>query len=178
MAGIVKVFERNGSSPGVETEITNALLPMGSVDATGLDIATYPIVGGQRSFEKWLRLRVDSLGGASQIDNLKVFLTSIGAGWATGEQLLGGLTSDELTYTAATYPVGGPTSSASTVATLAVPEVEPEQANVGIGGLLSGFFTTPLPAYSDYIVLQLVTANTMPSGDVTPKVLVLQWDET
>lgn len=176
MAATVEIVETNGAVPAYTT-IT--ALPLGSVDQANLDIAAHPIVAGQCSFEKWLRLKVSSLGTTSILDNVRIYLQVLGGGWLTSESMKINGTSNFALYAAASYPGGGPVNSVSTVATRAMPEAALDQANLGLGGALSGEINSgsTLPFYSDYFVLQLQTGVDTPSGDVQPKVLVVMWDE-
>lgn len=176
MAATVQLNETNGpSATQVETgNVSN--VNMGSVDAANLVPATYPIVAmaDGHAFEKWVHLYVSALGGSTQVDNMKIWLSSLGGGWKTGE----GMSTNCRTsgYSAATYPVPGPVDTDSSVATQVMPESEPAGANLGIGGSLSGAITST-PAYSDYAVFQLdVTAST-PAGAVNTKTFTFQWDE-
>jgi hypothetical protein len=173
MAATVQIAERNGTTPGTETpNISN--LNMGSVDAPNLVPATYPITAmvNGHSFEKWFRVNVTDLGGSSRIDNLKIWLSSLGGGWKTGEGMSTNLRIAGWVNSAYTTPI----QTDSSVAGLAMPESIPGGPNLGIGGLLSGGITAA-PGYSDYAVLQLdVTAST-PAGNVNQKTITFQYDE-
>ncbi len=176
MSATAEVIESNGTSAAkVDTVITS--LPMGSVDAHDLVPADHPITAGQNSFEKWLRVHITDIGSAAILDNFKAFFSSLGA-WKTGEKVKTNCSSIESKYSAASYPTGGPVATASTIALYDMPEAEPAQSNLGIGGLLHGqVIPASIPAYTDYVCLQLQTTVSTPSGEVNPKVLVIQWDE-
>jgi hypothetical protein len=149
---------------------------MGSSDLAELTPGSYPVTAKAdgHAFEKWLRLYVSDMGGSTQIDNVKVWLSNLGGGWQTGEGMSCSLT--ESGYTAPTYPTGGPIETNSSDAVNAMPETEPTGANVGIAGSLSGSLTAA-PGYTDFFVLQLdVTAST-PAGAVNQKTITFQWDE-
>lgn len=175
MAATVEIAERNGASPGTETDgVTN--LNMGSVDQPNLNPATYPIsaVAGGCAYEKWERVLVTTLGGSSQVDNIRIWLSNTGGGFATGEQLLCNLTTSG--YVAASYPSAGPSDSTSTVATITTPTSQPGSANIGIGGALSGNITAA-PAYSDYFVFQEQVTTSTPAGALNTKTIEILWDE-
>ena len=174
MSATVEIAERNGTSPGTETDgITN--MNMGSTDAPNLNPTTYPITAPGQSYEKWERVYVSNMGGSTTIDNIRVWLSNIGSGFATGESLLCNMVTSG--YTAAAYPAGGPTSAISTVATVSTPTSEPASANIGIAGVLSGSITAA-PAYSDYFVMQEQVTSSTPAGALQTKTLSIMWDES
>ena len=176
MAATVVVAERNGPLASSTETIDVGNVNMGSVDQAALSPSAAPITAQTdgHSYEKWIRLYVNSLGGSSIVDNLKVWLSNLGGGWKTGEGMSCNLKTSA--YTAASYAVGGPVATDSTVADQAVPESEPGSANIGIGGSLSGDISS-VPSYSDYIVLQLDVSAATPAGAVNTKTITFQWDE-
>jgi len=177
MSATVVLVESNGH-PAADTIITS--LPMGSVDAPNLDPDTNKITAGQNSFEKWIRAKITALtSDLNIVDNFRIYLSDIGAGWKADEGIKCNLSISDKVYVAASYPAGGPVASLSAVAIYDLPVDEPAQGNVGIGGDLSAQIipTTTLPVYTDYAVLQLQTAVDTPTGAVNPKVLTVQWDE-
>lgn len=156
MAATVEIDETNGSS-GSETVthgITNS--NFGSVDSPNLDPVANPIQPGNNSFEKWQQFHVTSMGGSSEIKNLKVWADSGASGSDT--QAANVTTSS---YTATTS-YSTPTDSSSTVATNTLPTSEPGSANLGIGGSLSGALTSS--GTSDYLVMQLQVDAATTSG--------------
>lgn len=173
MAATVQIAERNGAPAGAET-VDPSNLNMGSIDATGIVPATYPITAQAdgHAFEKWVRLYVSNLGGSTIIDNLKVWLSSLGGGWMTGEGISTNMR--ESSYAADAY--ASPVDTDSTKADQAMPETEPTGPNLGIGGALGGQLTTA-PSYSDYCVLQLDVTATTPAGAVNQKTITFQYDE-
>lgn len=173
MAATVVIAERNGTTPGAET-LDPANVNMGSVDAAALDPATYPVTAQAdgHAFEKWLRFYVSAMGGSVQLDNLKVWLSSLGGGWKTGEGMSTNLRTSG--YVQATYAT--PVETNSSVAGQVMPEAEPGGANLGIAGSLAGAITSA-PAYSDYGVLQLDVTAATPAGAVNQKTITFQWDE-
>lgn len=177
MAATVDISETNGPlATAIETnDIAN--LNFGSVDAFELTPASYPIVAEAdgHAFEKWIRFRVSALGGSTQIDNLKCWISNLGGGYKTGEGV--STSCRESGYVNPSYNTGGPIDSDSADATQVMPIVEPSGPNVGIGGSLGGVITTASPTYSDFIVIQLdVTAST-PAGSLNTKTFTFQWDE-
>ncbi|MCK5616536.1 hypothetical protein KAR91_82500, partial [Candidatus Pacearchaeota archaeon] len=108
------------------------------------------------------------------IDNLKVWLSSLGGGWKAGE----GMSTNMRTtgYSAATYLTAGPIETDSADADQVMPESEPSGPNLGIAGGLGGQITA-VPSYSDWAVLQLDVTNLTPAGSVNQKTLTFQWDE-
>jgi hypothetical protein len=149
---------------------------MGSIDQAELDPATYPITAQAdgHAFEKWVRLFISDLGGSSLIDNLKVWLSSLGGGYATEEGMSTNLR--ESGYSQAAYPAGGPVATDSSVADQVMPVSEPSGPNVGIAGSLGGQITT-ISTYSDWIVLQLDVTENTPAGSLNQKQITFQWDE-
>lgn len=176
MGATVVIAERNGPSASSTESLDPANLNFGSIDQTELVPASYPIVAQTdgHAYEKWLRFYVSDMGGSTIVDNLKVWVSNLGGGWKTGE----GISCNLITsgYAAATYPTAGPIQTDSSVATNAIPESEPGSANLGIGGSLSGTIES-VPAYSDYMVLQLDVSASTPSGSVNQKTITFQWDE-
>lgn len=176
MAATVVVAETNGASGSSVETLDPSNLNMGSVDTAELDPSSYPIVAQAdgHAFEKWLRLYVSDLGGSTVVDNLKVWLSNLGGGWATGEGMSANLV--ESGYSAASYPAGGPVDTDSVDATEPMPEAEPAGPNVGIGGSLAGTITV-VPEYSDWIVLQLDVSALTPAGSLNQKTITFQYDE-
>lgn len=176
MAATVVIAETNGPSGSATETVDIANINFGSDDSTELTPATYPITAQAdgHSYEKWLRFYVSDLGGSTQVDNLKVWVSNLGGGWATGEGVSCNLRTTS--YVQASYPAGGPIETDSAVATEAIPESEPAGPNLGIGGSLAGAITA-VPAYSDFAVLQLDVTELTPAGSVNTKTFTFQWDE-
>ena len=176
MSAIVLLAETNGPLGTSAETIDPANTNFGSADEAALDPSANPITAkaGGHAYEKWLRLYLSDLSGSSIVDNIKVWLSDNGAGYATGESL--STNARESGYTAASYPAGGPVDSASTEATEAIPESEPSGPNLGIAGSLGGQLTSS-PAYSDWLVLQLNVSELTPAGSLSQKTLTFQWDE-
>jgi hypothetical protein len=176
MAATVVLAETNGPVAGSTETLDIANVNFGSNDSAEIVPATYPITAAAdgHSYEKWLRLYVSLLGGSTQLDNVKVWLSSLGGGWKTGE----GISTNMRTsgYTAKTYPTAGPVETNSPDADQVMPETEPASANLGIGGSLAGTITS-VPSYTDWCVLQLDVTAATPAGGVNQKTLTYQWDE-
>lgn len=165
MAATVQINEFNTVSETKTASITNS--NMGSTDAVNLTAASYPIVPGENSYEKWQKLEVTNMGGSSAIKNLKV--------WRTGA--LGGAATHVTNARTSAY--GGaetyatPVATASSVADQAMPTSEPASANLGIGGSLTGELTAT--GASDYLVHQIQTNASDTAGSSTT--MNYQYDE-
>jgi len=168
MVATVKVHEWNGISPGVVTiGITN--INFGSKDAAELVAADYPIIAGQYSFEKWLKLVFN--GNFNVIDNIKIWKES--GVYKTNEGIQTNLISSG--YLNATYTPGGPSENDSAIAINTLPVAEPGSANLGIGGSLTGYLVDE--GSSDYLILQLMTTSYTEAGDTNRKSIKFQYDE-
>ena len=133
--------------PARTANITNT--NMGDIDSANLDTLANPVIPGQNTFEKWQRIEVTAMGGASRIDNLKVWRTGALGGAAVHKTNV--RTSD---YGGATTYVP-PVKTTSTIATQTMPTTAPATANLGIGGVLTGSLTAP--GISDYLIHQIQT---------------------
>jgi hypothetical protein len=176
MAASVVIAETNGPSGSTTETLDPSNLNMGSTDASELTPGTYPITAQAdgHAFEKWLRVYVSDLDTSSVVDNIKVWVSNLGGGWATDEGISCNLKT--VGYSQASYPAGGPVDTDSSVADTAMPESEPSGANIGISGSLSGQITAA-PAYSDFIVLQLDVSENTPAGSLNQKTITFQYDE-
>ena len=164
MAATVEICESNGAGQTVTHDIADS--NMGSVDAAGLDPVANPVTPGGNTFEKWQRFHVTAMGGSSAIDNLKVWRTG-----ALGGSAVHVTNARETGYGQAAYAT--PVATASSVATQAMPTVEPGGANLGIGGSLAGQLTAA--GYSDYLVHQVQTNAGDTAGATTT--MNYQYDE-
>lgn len=147
-----------------------ANINMGSIDSAELTAATYPIIAGENSYEKWF---AGSWSGTfTQIDNLQFWMSagSYGTGevikW-TGSGVDKNMDVDQT----------GPTTTTSTFAVGSVPSADPGTANVGLGSPpnLSGTLTAT--GSSNFIVLQYQTTASASPGPTNQKTFTLQWDE-
>lgn len=166
MAATVEICESNGAGETITHNITNGNL--GSVDAANLDPVANPVTAGENTFEKWQRLHVTAMGGASSIGNIQVWFTGALGGAAV--HLTNCLTASYLG--APTY--AQPVATASSLAINAMPTSAPGSANLGIGGSLAGTLTAA--GYTDYLVHQIQTN----AGDTAGATLTqyIQYDET
>jgi len=167
MAATVEIDEQNGKSgtPALTHNIANT--NMGSFDAANIDPASYPIVPGGNSCDKWQLVHVTDMGTSSRISNLKVWRS--GSLGASALHMTNARTSDyggTQTYTT-------PTTDPSTVAVQIMPTGTPGSTNLGIGGSLSGALTTS--GYSDFLVHQIQTTITAIAGSSTT--MNYQYDE-
>lgn len=170
--------ERNGPD-AEENDSQISTLNFGSVDEPDLNASENPVLAEPdgASYEKWLRMRVTEIDTGETVDNVKFWLSQKTEDWKTDERIVTNLTHLPHKYSAATYPTDGPVDSRSEVATRDIPEKEPIEANVGIGGQLAGSIDT-VDELTDWIVLQLHVSDKTESGALSDKVFTLQWDET
>ena len=147
LAATLEIDEYNTVGETVTHNITNS--NMGSTDAVNLVAATYPVIPGENTYEKWQKVHVTAMGGSSAIQNLKIWRTTALGGAATH------------VTNARTAAYGGaevfatPIATISTVADQAMPTSEPVSANLGIAGSLAG--SLGAAGYSDYLVMQIQT---------------------
>jgi hypothetical protein len=168
MAATIEISESNGASPTVTASITNT--NMGSTDAVNLDPTTYPITAGLNSYEKWQRFHVNSMGGSSKIQTLKV--------WASGA-----LASGATLLCSATFTSYGPATPYSTPVMTNSPSSKyimmittPATNNLGIGGALgAATWLSASTPYSDYLVMQIQTTGAAVAG--TTVTINYQYDE-
>ena len=160
MSATVSVSESNGTTPTITASITNT--NMGNTDAVNLVAATYPITPGNNSYEKWQRFNLTNLGGSTQIQNLKVWV-SAGLGTGCTHKTNARTSGYEGAQTFDT--VNGPLAtdrSATYKYTQTMPTSTPGTANLGIAGTLAGALTTT--GYSDYLVSQIQTTGSAVAG--------------
>jgi hypothetical protein len=168
MAATIEISESNGASPTVTASITNT--NMGSTDAVNLDPATYPITAGANSYEKWQRFHVNSMGGSSKIQTLKVWASAALASAAT---LFCSATFTS--YNPAT-PYHTPVATASNSTPYIMMQTTPATNNLGIGGVLgAATFLCAATPYSDYLVMQIQTTVSAVAG--TTITINYQYDE-
>ena len=167
MTATIEILEYNTSSGNESVDITN--LNFGNVDSINIVAASHPIIAGQNSFEKWLKMSFASID--NKIDNLKVWKES--GVYKTAELVKYNIP----TGTAETFAT--PTETTSIVATTTIPTSVPGTSNISINGTVNdatGLTTTGITK-SDYVVLQLQTGSTTEAGDVNQKVIRFQYDE-
>ena len=165
-AATVQIDEANGAGQTITNNITNS--NMGSVDAANLDATANPIVAGDRSYIKYQRFDVTAMGGSSAIDNLKVWRTGALGGSATH------VTNARETSYAGALTYATPVATSVTNVDQTMPTSEPTNANLGIGGSLSGQLTAA--GNSDYCGHQIVTDAGDTAGSTST--MNYQYDET
>jgi len=171
MAATVQISETNGASPGTRTDsITNS--NKGSTDAVNLVPATYPIIAGQNSYEKWQQIKLVSLGGSVKIKSLRMWRTGALSG---SDVLKGNQHETQGTYdTHKKTAYETPVATTSTIGVNTMPTSAPSNPNLGIAGSLTGELTAD-GTYSDYLVHQLqVNAGTTQGASYTDN---YQYDE-
>jgi len=166
MAATIVINEFNTAGETKTANITNS--NMGSTDAVNLVAATYPIVPGEYSYEKFQKFEVTAMGGSSVIDNLKVWRVTALGGSAVH------LTNARETSYGGAETFATPVATTSPLATETMPTTEPSGANLGIAGSLTGTLTAA--GASDYLVHQIQTD----AGDVVGATCTMhyQYDET
>ncbi len=190
MAATVYLSETNGpiATPVVTNNIYN--LNFGSYDEANQVAGSHPIIIGQCSYGKWLRVRLADLGGSTQIANIRFYKSS--GDYKTGEAIGGscalvlasGLISAYGKAVASsedvTMPVTGDGSAVLGTGVAyddaGVPVAAPETENIAIAGGASGALSAA--GYSDYTFLGLLTTVSTPGGAVNQKTFAYQWDET
>ena len=152
MAATVQINEFNTAGETKTANITNC--NMGSSDSVNLDPVAYPVTPGDYTYEKWQKVEVTAMGGSSRIDNLKIWRTNALGGSAAH------LTNARETSYGGAETFSTPVVTVSSIATQTMPSTEPTDANLGIGGSLTGTLDTT--GSSDYLVHQIGTD----AGDV------------
>lgn len=161
-AATVYLSESNGAGEVVTDNISN--INFGSVDEPNIVAANHPIIQGENSFVKFLRVAVPSLGDSTTIKDLRVWKSA------------GALVTDEvlLTYNVVAAPYETPTTVNTMNVELATSD--PGTANWGIAGSFAGTITAP--GYSNYKRIGIVTGGSTPVGPVNQKTITVQYDET
>ena len=148
----IRVNEFNTAEETATNGITNS--NYGSADEANLTPADNAISPDTNSYEKWQKLEVTDMDGASKVDQLKVWRSS---GTPTGDD--SHVTNARETDYGGAETFATPTADTSTVATQTMPSSEPTDANLGIGGSLTGELTEE--GSSDFHVHQIqVSAGT------------------
>lgn len=148
--------EANGAGETVTDALSN--INFGSNDSPNLTPATYPIVAGNSSFEKYIKAKFS--GTFTEISNM-LFWKSSGA-YVTGE----GITA------AANVAYAQPSSTPN--ADSAIPTTSGTALAIQSSG---GTSTITSPGYTKYIRMQLNTTGSTPSGSVNQKQFSFQYDE-
>lgn len=166
MVATIEIDESNGVGEDLTDDISNC--NFGDDDSANLTPATYPIVAGENSYEKYWKL--DFAGTFNQIDNLKIWKSA--GNYVTDEGI--DTNARESSYGGAESYVQ-PIKTTSTKATQVFPVTEPSGTNLGFGGSLGGNITSA--GKSDYLIMQSQTSTSTPAGDVTQKTFTFQYDE-
>ena len=159
MAATFNFAESNGAGEVVSDGIST--LNYGSTDAADLTAASYPVVAGQSSYEKYIRAKFTD--AFTEISNM-LFWKSAGS-YVTGESIKAG----------ANKAYVQPVSTVSTVATADVPVAQGSALSIQAA---DGSATITAPGYTKYIVLQLQTTSSTPAGSVNQKTSTFMYDET
>ena len=158
-------YNATAGDTGVPTNLN-----LGSTNARDLAPSTYPITAGTYSYSKWVRGHWS--GSFTRIENLQFWMSSSGTGYVSGETLDCSATTTSYGGTG-TYAT--PTTSADAQASNTMPTADPTQANIGIGGSLTGSLTAE--GASDFIVIQASIGSGAGAGATQTKHFRLQYDE-
>ena len=158
MAATFVWSESNLVGQVVEDDIAN--LNFGDIDDHELVPASYPIVCGECSYEKWLRAKFSD--SFTEISNMKFWKSS------------GALKDDEVIYADLIAAFHTPVKTASIYAVTAVP------TSVGTAITVlaaNGDATIVAPGYTRYLCLQTESSVDTPAGAGNQKVFTIQYDE-
>ena len=151
----IRVNEFNTADETATNGISNS--NYGSTDDANLTAADNAISPGNNSYEKWQKLEVTDMDGASKVDQLKVWRST---GTPTDDD--SHVTNARETDYGGAETFATPTADTSTVATQTMPSSEPTDANLGIGGSLTGELEEA--GESDYHVHQLQVDSATTAG--------------
>ena len=151
-------FSESNGAEVVTDSISN--LNLASTDAPNSTPASYPVVAGQNSYEKYFRGKFGST--FTEISNIKF--------WKS----LGDYKTDEIIKAIANQAYGIPVMTASTKAISVVPITEGTALAIQSA---AGTTTITTPGYTKYLVLQAQTLGTSPAGAVNQKTFIMQYDE-
>lgn len=144
-----------GTNAATESAAQTAIALL-SVDAATDDPNSHRIAAGANSYEKWVRVKIDTTAGTT----LANFSVERGGDLADGVVIRMGVTDNPVT----------PTSRTSTVATTTM-----------VAGRRYVFDATPIGAtgeYSRYLVIQEQVAATAPSGAIEQQVFTIGYAES
>lgn len=154
--------ESNGSGPTPTDGITN--LNFGSIDDKEIVPASHPVVAGNNSYEK--NIRIKFTGSWTEISNMKFWKYS------------GDYVTDEIIKANEVTTYVQPVETTSTRAVDAIPIV------VGSAIVIHSYegadtitYGSGVSGYSRYICLQLQTTSSTPAGSVNQKTFRFQYDE-
>lgn len=157
MAATITITERNGTSPGSDTNsITNC--NFGSNDSPNLNTITYPLQASSNSYVKYWKYYVSNNSGGNTINNLTFYIKTGGANPQGGVTLK---FNDTATYTTPTRNALSGTN---------VPVGDPASSNV------TGTTTGNDTVFGNYIECQAQVTTGITSGDSVT--LVFKYSET
>lgn len=193
MAATVFISESNGAVEVVTDNISN--MNFGNADTPNLSPASHPISQGANSYAKWWRIKLQSLGGSTQIQNMK-FWKSSGA-YVTGEIIGGSGNTGFVVFPGDAISTYGHNDIGSGNTPLAqMPHTGNGSAifggnpysNIPLNTAQPGSFVVSASAgtsqnlnapgqYSDYLALGMITTGATPLGPVNQKIITWQYDE-
>jgi len=166
VVAVVQISESNLVGENVTNNVTN--LNIGSADAVNLVVASNTIIATENSFEKWTRIRCDTIEDSNKIDNFKFWMTP-----ATAETGITYLTNAQNPL--ANDAFATPVATTSTIADVAMPTSVPGSENIGVSGGSGGL--TADNTFSDYCVIQVQVTGAADPGDLLQKTFHYQYDE-
>jgi len=166
MAVTCEINEQYGAAAGTNQDnIGN--LNFGSISSYEIVVATYPIYVDANSYEKWIRMDITNVNVFA--DNFKCWKQA--GNYVTAEGIDTNLRESGWVDSAYVTPI----ATESTLAAQVMPITEPSGQNVGYSGdLVTQMVGDDL---TDYIIMQLQTGATTPTGAVNQKTFRFQWDE-
>ena len=177
MAATMYISETNGTVPTVTMSVTSLNFGYSNstvADLTNLTANLYPIPAATslgRSFEKWVRFNMSTLGGSTYCYNFKVYNSS-----SMGASAEIRTNASSTTTTALVYPSTGPanTNRESTyLYNVVLSTVIPVSNNVMISGTSS--WLSASSGFSDYVVFQVYASSSATVGHTVT--LSFQYDE-
>lgn len=191
MAATVFLSESNGVVEAVTDNIAN--INFGSFDGPNMVAAQHAIVAGNVSTTKWLRIKLQNLGGSTSISGTQVWKSS--GAYVTGEYLgsnynaggLGGGSPQITTYGTGQVAFGSPVIATPYTGNGAALfnftggdnySTAPIALGGGIAWTLPGGLLNAAPSYSYYGAFGLGTTGATPIGPVNTKVITISYTET
>jgi hypothetical protein len=178
MAATMYISESNGTTPTVTQSVTSLNFGYSlttAADLTNLTANLYPIPAATslgRSFEKWVRFNMSTLGGSTYCYNFKVYCSS-----SLGASAEIRTNASSTTTTALTFPTSSGPSTLSRETTyyynVVLSTVIPASNNVMISGTSS--WLSGSSGFSDYVVFQLYASSSATVGQTVT--LSFQYDE-
>lgn len=148
---VIEWSESNGSSEVVTDGIKD--VTFGSYDGCQFTPKDYPIVAGENSFEKWLRMHISSNPDSHDISDIKVWMGQGSNPLGTTYLKTNARESGYVAQTSYVQPSASDRSSTYGY-TQNLPTTEPTGENLGIGG---GLGNSMQSGYSDYWLMQIQT---------------------